>query len=428
MNAAFAFLATVVFPLFKTVEVFLLELFLTPLFLSQMPLKEKQEVKTLPCYNFAMPGLYVHLPFCARKCHYCNFVVTTSASLPRRERFFSALEKEIGRHAPDFFTRPFDTLYLGGGTPSFFSNEELERLLNLLRRNFRWAADTEITLEANPGDLDAEKARLLKKHGVNRVSLGAQSFHTGTLKRINRSHDAPAIGKSFRVLREAGFRNISLDLILSLPGESLDHVKESLEKLVELGPEHASLYELTVEDHTVFGRRRQRGQLALPDEEKQLAMLSLAREYLKANGYFHYELLSYAKKGYESRHNLIYWANGEYLGLGPAAYSCIAGRRFRNSLSVEEYLRKIETGDWTAAEEEVLGPEKRTVESLLLALRLSEGADMDRFAALSESTAQSIRKLEAQGLLTQNRHRLCLTPRGQLFAESVFTELSITPS
>ncbi|MBI3315663.1 MAG: radical SAM family heme chaperone HemW [Candidatus Omnitrophica bacterium] len=375
-------------------------------------------------YNVSMTGLYLHLPFCAQKCHYCDFVVTTSGSPALRERFFSALETEAGRYAPVFETKPFETLYVGGGTPSFFSLGELDRVFNMLRSRFRFVPQAEVTFEVNPGDLDAVKAEFLRARGVNRISIGVQSFHSETLKRIHRSHDASAIEKSFLILRQAGFDNLSVDLMLSLPGEDLDRVKYSLEKLVELSPEHVSLYELTVEEKTVFGSLQKMGKLALPDEEETLRMLSTAREMLKDNGYVHYELLSYAKKGRESRHNLIYWANEEYLGLGPGAFSYLGGRRFRGSASVEEYLQKIEKGDWSAFEEEMLTAEKKTVESLLLALRLSEGADLGRFASLPEGVSQSIRTLEEKGLLNQDHRRLRLTPRGQFFAETVFTELS----
>jgi oxygen-independent coproporphyrinogen-3 oxidase len=371
-------------------------------------------------YNGRMTGLYVHIPFCARKCHYCDFVITTSQ---KHEEFISAIKKEAVHHAPRFEKTAFDTLYLGGGTPSAMSAEELEELVDTIRKYFFIREDAEVTCEANPDSVDAAKATRLKAMGVNRVSLGAQSFHDATLARLNRAHDARAIGNSFMALREAGFVNLSLDLMLSLPDETLDDVRDSLERVAALDPEHVSLYELTIEKNTVFGRRFREGRLSLPDENTQVGMLALAREFLKGRGWRHYELLSYAKPGFESRHNRIYWENGEYLGLGPGAFSYFDGRRFRTSAGMDQYLAKAAQGDWSAHEEETLTPERREVESFLLALRLSEGADVRRFSGLIGKLNGNIHGLEEKGLLILDEEKVRLTDRGRLFAETVFAEL-----
>ncbi len=371
-----------------------------------------------------MTGLYIHVPFCARKCHYCNFVISTSNSPEDHREFLAALAKEMAWIAPRFRGKLFDTLYLGGGTPSKLTAPDTERLFSLARKNFRFREDAEVTLEANPGDIDRERASHTRALGVNRVSLGAQSFQERALVDINRSHGVRDIVESFSALREAGLGNISMDLILSLPGQTLGDAKDSLEALLRLGPEHMSLYELVVEEKTVFGHLHRQDKLNLPDEQSQVEILSLARRTLKKSGYRHYELLSYAKPGFESRHNRIYWDNGEYLGLGPAAFSYLDGRRYRNSRSVEEYLDKVRRGDWTACEEETLTGEKKEVESLLLALRLDEGADTRRFGPLVARLAEPLRNLKEKGLLDLGRERLRLTPRGQLFAETVFMELS----
>ena len=331
---------------------------------------------------------------------------------------------EVGYHRRRFETTVFDTLYLGGGTPSLLEVGDSERLFNLLRENFRFKNGAEVTLEANPGDVDARKAALYKKLGVTRVSLGAQSFNDATLEAINRTHRAQDTLRSFNVLREAGFANLSLDLMLALPGEDLDAVGKSVTELLRLGPEHVSVYELTVEEKTVFGRLSREGKLRLPDETLQTQMLGFTRRTLKEAGYRHYELLNYARPGFESRHNLLYWANAEYLGLGPGAFSYFGGRRFRYSADVDGYFSKIKEGDWSAHETETLTPEKKEVESLLLALRLIEGADAARFKSLMQRSAGRIEDLKAKGLLETVGARLRLSERGQFLAETVFAELS----
>jgi oxygen-independent coproporphyrinogen-3 oxidase len=259
---------------------------------------------------------------------------------------------------------------------------------------------------------------------MNRVSLGAQSFHEHTLRSLNRAHCVTDIESSFRHLREAGFENINLDLILSLPGESWSMVLASLEKAVLLKPNHISLYELTIEEKTVLGRLQQEGKLNLPSEEEQLGILSKARDFLQEAGYRHYELLNYAKPGFESRHNQLYWANEEYLGLGPGAYSYFDGRRFKNSESYEQYLDKIFRGVWTACEEEVLDAKKKETESFLLALRLTDGANTGRFHSLIEDFEDEISDLCEKGLLIREENRVRLSCKGQFFAETVFAELS----
>jgi len=373
-----------------------------------------------------MKGLYLHIPFCAKKCHYCDFVITDASSAIGRKKFLRALSTEMGRWAKNFKNAKFKTLYLGGGTPSVLDADEMVGLFELIEKNFYFEANAEKTCEVNPGDITEKKAALYLKSGICRISLGAQSFNETTLKRINRAHDAGAISDSFRILRKAGFKNINLDLILSLPGQTIGEVHDSLKKLLELGPKHVSLYELTVEERTVFGRLQKKGKLDLPKEESSLEMLMFARDFLKTNGFRHYELLNYAKPGFESRHNLLYWANEEYLGLGPGAFSYVRGRRFQYSATYESYLEKVERGDWMAHEEEVLSAEKKRVESFLLALRLTEGAQVERFKDLIPKMQTTLSRLVGQGLLSADHKSIQFTAKGQLFAETVFAELSLS--
>ena len=377
------------------------------------------------CYIISMTGLYLHIPFCVKKCHYCNFIITTANTPESHTAFLGALKKETLHHAANFKNIDFDTLYLGGGTPSVMSPEETSALFDLIKGNFRFKKDAEITCEINPGEIDCAKAENYRRLGVNRISLGAQSFQDKTLKRLNRTHTAADISVSFRLLRAAGFNNIGLDLILALPEETLEDVKNSLDQLIKLGPEHVSLYELTIEEKTVFGALSKKGKLNLPDEELQIQMLSYARSALKKAGFLHYELLNYAQAGFESRHNRIYWDNQEYLGLGPGAFSYINGRRFMYAANVTEYLEKTGKDDWTAFEEEQLTAEKKEQESFLLALRLAEGAELGRFHPLMKKMKDSIEKLEVRELLSRENGRIRLTDRGQFFAETVFAELAV---
>lgn len=371
-----------------------------------------------------MMGLYLHVPFCSKKCYYCDFVVTTVRGAAAHARFLDALAVEAAHRAPRFSDTRFSTLYVGGGTPSSLDAGETRRFFAIVRSNFTFEEGAEISWEANPEDVTAEKAAAYRALGVTRVSLGAQSFDDAVLADLNRAHDATAIDRAFRVLRDAGLEDVNLDLMLALPGQNLASVRRALERVATLSPTHVSLYELVVEEGTVFASRRKKGKLALPDDDRALEMLKTARSFLKQNGFCHYELLNYAKPGYESCHNRLYWANAEYLGLGPGAYSYFDGRRFRGAASLAEYLKKIDAEDWSARDEEALTPQAREIESFLLALRLTAGADQARFSSLLPKKENSLRRLEEDGLLVREEKTIRLTDRGQLFAETVFTELS----
>ncbi len=371
-----------------------------------------------------MTGLYLHVPFCSKKCHYCDFVVTTATGADAHARYLDALAAECAYRAPRFAGTRFATLYVGGGTPATLDAGETKRLFETVRSHFSFEPGAEVSWEANPGDVTPEKAAAYRELGVTRVSLGAQSFDDAILGTMNRAHDAAAIERTFGVLREAGITDVNIDLMLALPGQDAAGARRSIERTVALGPTHVSLYELVVEPRTVFAVRQKKGELALPPEERALEMLQETRAYLKENGFVHYELLNYAKPGFESRHNRLYWANEDYLGLGPGAYSYFDNHRFRGSASYAEYLKKVETANWTPLDDEKLTPEAHEVESLLLALRLTAGADRARFASLLPKKEKSLCKLEDDGLLIRDEKTLRLSAKGQLFAETVFTELS----
>ncbi|HOW97161.1 MAG TPA: radical SAM family heme chaperone HemW [Kiritimatiellia bacterium] len=267
-----------------------------------------------------MPGLYIHVPFCARKCAYCDFY-SVPLNAAAAEEYLRALDRECGG-LPDGFAP--ETVFIGGGTPTVLPPAELARLLDLLARRVNLGRVTEWTCEANPVTLDAEKIRILRGAGVNRVSLGVQSFDDGVLKFLGRLHTAREAVEAFRLLRAEGFDNIGLDLMCAVPGGAIER---DLERALALGPEHLSVYGLTFEDGTPLARRRDAGEVAELDEDEQLRQFRVVRETLKGAGFHHYEISNYARPGRECRHNLLYWGPGEYLGLGPAAHSHWGGQR-----------------------------------------------------------------------------------------------------
>lgn len=372
----------------------------------------------------SLRGLYLHIPFCRRKCHYCDFVITLDAAGRLRPLFFEAIEREIHRVRERYGRLSFDTIYFGGGTPSMLSAAEMKQVLIWLRKNFnfRVRADAEIetTFEINPEDAEPEKLKAFRALGFNRASLGAQSFHDRLLRQIGREHTRSDIQQAVSRLREAGFENISLDLILKLPGQTVLDVQDSLRHAIELGVGQVSLYDLDLHNSTVFGALAKKGKLRLPEEEEHMHMYESARKMLEEAGYQGYELSNFAKPGFESHHNLIYWHNQEYLGLGPGAFSYLDGVRYQFASSVKRYLDKIGSGRWMHDTEDKISEEQREVETLLTGLRLKEGVDVNTLGKIKEDI-----QTQAAGsdLFNLNQNRLCLSLRGRLLAESAFSLL-----
>ena len=367
-------------------------------------------------------ALYVHIPFCASKCAYCDF-----ASFPRREgewsRYFDALWGELEGWKPALAGYEVRTAFFGGGTPTLVPAEYIVETLNRARRTAPFAEDVEITIEGNPGTLAPEKLAAYRAAGVNRLSLGAQSFDDGLLRSLGRIHAAAQIGEAVAMAREAGFDNVSLDLMYALPGQGMDQWRETLESAVALGVEHLSAYSLIVEPGTPMAGRVERGEARLPDDDAVNAMQRLAVERLAAAGYARYEISNYARPGRECRHNLVYWNRGEYLGLGCAAHSLMDGRRFANPASLDEYLSGARrTGEtrltrWDEMDETVMLA-TRTVRGLdLAAWRAAFGED---FAAGREP---ALRRLSDAGYVRIEGGFLRLTGRGMEVQNAVVLEL-----
>ena len=356
-------------------------------------------------------GVYVHVPFCRQKCVYCDFY-----SLPRRkadmDAYVSALHSQLAE--TDFTGYEADTVYFGGGTPSFLGPRRLTALLEAVAAACPIAPGAEITFEANPDSAqDPPALSALRRAGFNRVSLGMQSADDGELRSIGRVHTAAQVRSSVEAVRKAGFDNLSLDLIYGLPGQDLPRWRENLAAAVELRPEHLSCYGLKAEPGTPLYARRD----TLPKDEAQADMYLEAVEVLDAKGYRQYEISNFAKPGRESRHNLKYWTLGEYAGFGPGAHSDFRGRRYAWARDLEAFLR----GGPPRSEDQVITPRDREAEALMLSLRLTRGLDMAAWGKRFDPSF--LERCEAAGYAVQEEGRWHLTPRGFLVSNLIIGEL-----
>jgi putative oxygen-independent coproporphyrinogen III oxidase len=374
-------------------------------------------------------SLYIHFPFCVRKCLYCDFNSVAGSAVTPAE-YAAAVVTEMERRAatlPGPATAP--TLYFGGGTPSLMAPGDVGGVIDAAARLYGLTADAEITLEANPGTVTPETLAGHRAAGVNRLSLGVQSFDDALLVRLGRVHTAAQAKEAFAAARRAGFANIGIDLIHSLPGEELPLWRRDLETLAALGPEHVSAYPLAVEEGTPFARMEEGGELPLPAEEEAAAMFALTGEFLAGHGFEQYEIANYARPGRRSGHNRVYWRRGNYLGFGAGAHSFLrapgCGRRWHAPAGVGEWLAAVRGNDLPEEEVHELSRQEAMGEFLFLGLRLLEGVDGDRFrqefgvaieAAFPEETAD----LLAAGLLERDGERLRLAPHAIPLANRVF--------
>ncbi len=376
-------------------------------------------------------ALYIHFPFCVRKCLYCDFNSRADAAASPTE-YVSALQKEMGlrrERLPGEIRA--DTLYFGGGTPSLLDPRLVAVVVETADRLFGLDPAAEITLEANPGTVTREKLAGYRSAGVNRISLGAQSFSDRMLSQLGRVHSGREAIEAFAVARDAGFADIGIDLIHSLPGQDLGMWLAELERAVRLRPEHISSYGLSIEDGTSFHDMERRGELALPAEETAARMFETTSEVLGEAGYEHYEISNYALAGYRSLHNRNYWQRGNYLGFGAGAHSFLAlpsfGRRWKNAEDTERYLRILGNGAIPEEETSSLTGKEAMAETMFLGLRMLEGIDPERFrrefgVAPEEAYPVEYLGLLAAGLLELANGRLRLSPRGLILANQVFVK------
>ena len=372
-----------------------------------------------------MLGLYLHIPFCSSICSYCNFNRGLfDAEL--KSRYVTALEAEIRRSSLSGMidARGADTIFFGGGTPSLLEPEEIGRLIAACGESFDLAADAEVTLETNPETSSRERMERFRTAGVNRISFGVQSFREPELRRLGRLHTADRARRAVDEARAAGFDNLSLDLMMWLPQQSPSDWRESLEALIDVGPEHASLYLLELYPNAPLKEEMARSgwSLAPDDDAAEMYLWSLSR--LDEIGYRQYEISNVAKPGYESRHNLKYWTDGDWLGFGCGAHSTLNGVRWKNVSGTEDYVQRISAGQPAAAERHQLARDERLEDALFTGLRLAIGIDMKAVGRRYDVDVWSrfgpdLEPFLAQGLLLREGARLRLTREGMLVASEI---------
>ena len=370
-------------------------------------------------------GIYIHVPFCRSKCQYCDFYSVTNKDDRTLENFIDtdcAHIKESGALAPAYRV---DTVYFGGGTPSFFGADGMATILTAIRRSFDVAPDAEITFEANPDSISSGLLRRLRGEGFNRVSLGIQCDDDAILETIGRPHNYEQAVTAVKRIRKAGFRNLSLDLMYGLPGQTLESWQATLRHVLELEPEHMSCYGLRLEEGTPMYKTREF--LRLPDDDLQADMYLSAVEILRGKGYRQYEISNFSKRGMESRHNLKYWTGGEYLGFGPSASSDFAGKRFKIIRDIHGYMENISTGGQVIGELQEIPQRERAGEYLMMRLRTTQGIEAEEyekqyllpFAPFEEM----LQRCRDHGLALRVDGRWRLTPEGFLLSNSIISDL-----
>jgi oxygen-independent coproporphyrinogen-3 oxidase len=380
-----------------------------------------------------MPGLYLHIPFCEKKCIYCDFYSIESSSM--MESFLRSLHHEV-----DLYTNfghggvVFDTIYFGGGTPSLLSPPTIGRILDHVQRNFVISTTAEVTLETNPGTVDFQKLKEFREVGINRLSVGIQSFDDHDLEFLSRIHTAEEAKKCILVAQEVGFENLSLDLIYALPGQRLKAWEKNLETAVSFSPKHISAYSLIVEDGTPLARMVECGQVSPAGEGVESEMFLFTMEYLAGQGYEHYEVSNYAMPGYRSRHNSLYWSHDSYLGFGPSAHSFWSGEslqkpaRWWNVASIGRYCEMLAGDSAPVAGRECLEKGDLLTEEIFLALRTG-GIDLHKLQkefgiSLFDRHSEKLSKFVQEELLTLDRDEIRLTAKGFLFCDGLALDLT----
>jgi len=365
--------------------------------------------------NEALAGLYLHIPFCRSKCLYCDFYsVASTAAIPV---WLDAVQREVPIYRESF--PKFDSLYLGGGTPTVLGDRELAILIECLRRHFEFDSESEITIEANPDDVSAPKLRILEDLGINRISLGVQSLDDRELKYLGRSHDARQALKALDLLRSCGFARVGVDLMYGLEGESISGWKRTMDRVLEFRPEHLSCYQLTLEKSSPLGKRAAAGRLRTIIGKWESAFFLFTSRYLERHGYRHYEISNFAlSRATRCRHNLKYWGHVPYLGLGPSAHSFQAGSRWWNVRSIKQYCRLLAEGKAPVESSERLTRDQLDLEALALGLRTSDGVSLPAMTT-GPSWEKAIQELRKADLARLNNGRLQPTRKGFLVADSL---------
>lgn len=387
---------------------------------------------TAPAHALDDFGVYIHIPFCAHICAYCDFNTYAGQDF-RVPAYVEAVCREIGLWSAPFTGRSAASIYLGGGTPSLLSGEQIGRILATCRSTFTVTADAEVTLEANPNDLDEVYCAALREAGVNRLSIGVQTLSHRGLRVLGRLHDSAQIATALAAARSAGFRNVSLDLISGWPGQTVEQCRTELERILagEIGsaPDHLSIYGLIVEPGTPMADAVERGILAPADEDLAAELYDVSRAALEAAGWTHYEIANWCRApALASRHNGVYWRNGEYAGIGAGAHGYVGGRRLMNQPSPQRYIAALASGRSPTSNVETIGPETAMGETMMLGLRLlHDGVAASAFrarhgVALEEKYGAQLARFSSLGLIDVDAGGVRLTSRGALLANTVCAE------
>jgi oxygen-independent coproporphyrinogen-3 oxidase len=371
--------------------------------------------------------LYLHIPFCRQACHYCDFHFSTNTS--NKRAVVEAIAAEIVLRKDYLPEKGIETIYFGGGTPSMLDQAELELLLDTIRQHFSVDKDAEITLEANPDDLSADKLRQFYAAGINRLSIGIQSFHEPHLKFLNRIHSATEAGQCVKTAQDIGIQNISIDLIYAIPAESHAILRSDMQKAFELNISHISAYCLTIEPQTAFGSWLKKKKIQPIDEEFAARQFEILIKTLAENSYEQYEISNFARNGRYSRHNSSYWKQRPYLGVGPSAHSYNGSSREYNVSNNAQYLKAIQ-GNVIPATIEQLSVADQTNEYLLTGLRTKWGVSREKLELLSKGTfrmvhAEDLKRMTASGWIWEDTQSLYLTESGKLFADRIASDLFI---
>ena len=372
-------------------------------------------------------GIYIHIPFCKQKCFYCDFCSFANKN-EMQEKYVEAVINEIKNitHKEKYTVT---TIYLGGGTPSILNPEYIKNILQEIKSSFKILDDAEITIEINPGTVNEEKLKRYKEYGINRLSIGLQSANDKILKNIGRIHDYKQFEETFFFARKCGFKNINVDLMIGLPTQAIEDVKQTLEKIIQKNPEHISVYSLIIEEGTTIEKLINENKLQLPDEETERIMYWTVVNELKENGYNQYEISNFSKKTYESKHNTNCWKQKQYIGLGTSAHSYLNKKRYSNTNNIEEYIKNIQENNIskniTIHEEQI---EKSTMnEYMLLGLRMIQGININEFKQKFKTDPtikykEILEKLQKENLIQITKTSIKLTKQGIDFGNIVCEE------
>lgn len=372
-------------------------------------------------------ALYIHIPFCEKKCYYCDFS-SYSGKKHLIGDYIEALKKEIILYKPTLENYKISTIFFGGGTPSILEGNEIASIMDIINKNYSIKDDAEVSMEANPGTLTYSKLKTYYENGVNRLSIGLQACQNNLLKTLGRIHSFEDYVKNLEEARKAGFSNINTDLMFALPGQKEKDWEESLERIVSLDIPHISAYSLIVEEETPFYNWVENKKILLPDEEIELKMYHDTIKYLEEKGYTHYEISNFAKPGFQCKHNLIYWQNKPYIGVGSGAHSYFNEKRFNNVKGIEEYIELLKENKAPIEEEIDISMKDQISETMFLGLRMMEGVSIEEFTkkfniSPFEIYKEQMEKFKRQNLLEWDASHIRLTKKGVDLSNIVFQDM-----